>query len=347
VDPVLTDPEVLSKQQKLNELSLSLAEAYEAVYEATARTERQAKLLQDLEGLVEPILEFRHRGVFDVQRYASISGSKDLASSSVLGFGGESLASEGLGTDGDSSIVFVDEDSSDPQHPQPSAPSPEAVDAGAEGAKGAKPKCFKLLTEKLQAAQEAKQLKSLIDAVNSTLDAEADLNSAEEARGTKGPGRNEVVEKVKGLVDLLQRQQEEINALKGSFSNSSLSASFADFEVSAVSAARSSYHLGESTFSTSSRRRSPLQSLAVPPQRRQNTPREKRKKAKTSLVAYCGTEGLISSTAESARMLIDLWEVFMLRSVAAITDVMRATLSALCLHSLLQQISRLLGLRSL
>jgi len=55
-------------------LSIQLAQAYADVREAQESTERHEMLLQELEMLVEPVLQYRHSGVYDSHRYDSFHG---------------------------------------------------------------------------------------------------------------------------------------------------------------------------------------------------------------------------------------------------------------------------------
>ncbi|EKX43279.1 hypothetical protein GUITHDRAFT_153311 [Guillardia theta CCMP2712] len=117
--------------ERLQRLSLELADAYQEVREAAESRSRHEKLLQELEMLVEPVLEYRHRGVYDPSRYAGLA---DNGGGEQEGLG----ESETLTSYEGSSVVFVNNESSQERRNEDQT-------------------CFRLMTAKLRAAEEAKR----------------------------------------------------------------------------------------------------------------------------------------------------------------------------------------------
>lgn len=151
--------------------------------EASILTQNAAplRLIDNLETLVEPILEYRHRGIL-------VDPSPPL--------GKDSLQASFEG----SSVVFVDSSDATPED-----------DSLYEG----KETCFKLLAGKLAAVEDAKLCRDVLQKVQAMLEQAEGVCSSSGARAKDARKRiPQVFDKVNGLIDLVRQQQSEILELK-------------------------------------------------------------------------------------------------------------------------------------
>lgn len=161
---------------RMESLSLSLAQAYEEIREAKEAVVHHTKLMEGLEDIVEPILEYRHRGILvdPTSPAASLLGS--------------------------SSVVFV----------QPS----DAIDPSTAQAASSE-SCYRLLAAKVAAEEEARKARAEVAHISELLKeaelaSEASRGRATQARGTIAA----VVEKVEYLLDTVRAQAAEIQQLQ-------------------------------------------------------------------------------------------------------------------------------------
>jgi len=170
---------------RMESLSLSLAQACEEIREAKEAVVHHTKLMEGLEDIVEPILEYRHRGILV---------DPTCPAASLLG---------------SSSVVFV----------QPS----DAIDPSTAQAASSE-SCYRLLAAKVAAEDDARKARAEVAHISELLKeaelaSEASKGRATQARGTIAA----VVEKVEYLLDTVRAQATEIQQLQAALEEARMS----------------------------------------------------------------------------------------------------------------------------